>query len=420
VPIASYLAFVAREKRFLAFGFLLAFGSSFGQTYFIGIFGPSIQAEFDLSHTSWGTIYMTGTICSALLLPWTGRHLDLLDLRIYTVLACGLLIVACLVTAFTPSALVLVFAIFLLRQSGQGLMSHTAITSMARYYQRERGRAIAIATIGFASGEAVLPVLAVASIALLGWRTSYAGAAVLLGVVLLPAVLWLCKGHSERHQAHLELTRKPQHAAFGLGSWTVGEMLRDVRFYLLLPGVMAPGLILTAMFFHHLNLADAKGWSHAWITGSYVIYAVTTTVTSLFSGALVDRFGAARVVPIMLVPLTLALLVFWAFDSKWAAWPYLALAGINVGIAFTAVSAMWPEVYGVIHLGAIKSLTHALGVFASALGPVTMGALTDLGVPIADVCLIFAGYALFGTLLMKRALRPRRIFTGGGEQRDSP
>ena len=121
----------------------------------------------------------------------------------------------------------------------------------------------------------------------------------------------------------------------------------------------------------------------------------------------------------MLIPLALALLIFWAFDSRWAAWPYLALSGVNVGIAFTAVSAMWAEVYGVAHLGAIKSLAHALGVFASALGPVTMGALADLGMPIADVCLVFAGYALIGTLLMKRALRPRAIQTSGVDEKQS-
>lgn len=412
MPFAAYVAFVAREPRFLAFGFLMAFGSSFGQTYFIGIFGPSIQAEFALSHTSWGTIYMLGTLGSALLFPWTGRQLDVVDLRLYTVLACGLLVFACVFIALVPTALILVFAIFLLRQSGQGLMSHTAITSMARYYDRERGRAIAIATTGFAVGEALLPVVAVTAIALLGWRMAYSSAAVFLCAMLLPLVLWLCRGHGKRHRAYLAFASDQAEAEGDAGSWTVAEMLRDTRFHMLLPGVMAPGLILTAMFFHHLNVADAKGWSHAWITGSYVIYAATTVVTSLFSGALVDRFGAVRIVPLMLLPLVAALVLLWAFDSRWAVWPYLALSGVNVGIAFTSVSAMWAEVYGVAHLGAIKSLAHAAGVFASALGPLIMGALADLGMPIADVCLVFAGYALVGTVLIKRALRPRPVLTG--------
>ncbi len=419
MPFTAYIAFVSREPRFLAFGFLAAFGSSFGQTYFIGIFGPSIQAEFDLSHTAWGTVYMLGTLCSALLLPWTGRQIDVLDLRLYVVFACGLLTAACLFVSLIPGAVALVFAVFLLRQSGQGLMSHTAITSMARYYERERGRAIAVASVGFAAGEALLPVLAVTSIALIGWRMSYAGVALVAGLVLLPALLWLCKGHGQRHEAYvqrLHAASRMQHG--GLHSWTVREMLGDGRFYLLLPGVMAPGLILTAMFFHHLNLADAKGWSHAWITGSYIVYAAASIATSLLSGALVDRFGAARIVPLMLIPLVLALAIFWAFDSKWTVWPYLVLSGVNIGIAFTAVSAMWAEVYGVLHLGAIKSLTRAVGVFASALGPVIMGALADAGLPIVDVCLLFAAYALLGTVLMKFALRPRAVLTAASEHRE--
>lgn len=83
MPFSGYLEFLARQRRFVAFGFVMAFASSFGQTYFIGIFGPGIQAEFDLSHTLWGAIYMVGTIASALLLPWSGRRIDTLDLRTY-------------------------------------------------------------------------------------------------------------------------------------------------------------------------------------------------------------------------------------------------------------------------------------------------------------------------------------------------
>ena len=48
------------------------------------------------------------------------------------------------------------------------------------------------------------------------------------------------------------------------------------------------------MFFHHLNLADAKSWSHPWMTGSYVIYALAVVLTSLAVGPAIDRFGAAR------------------------------------------------------------------------------------------------------------------------------
>lgn len=405
MPFNAYVKFAAANRRLVGFGFLAAFSSSFGQTYYIGIFGPAIQSEFGLSHTAWGTIYMLGTLGSAIVLPWTGKQIDRLDLNRYTALVGGAAVLACAATSLAPNAVMLVVAIFLLRQTGQGLMSHVGITTMARYFDTGRGRAIAIATMGFAVGEAFLPFVAVLMIAALGWRWSYGATGLALALVLVPAALWLLKGHQERHRAHLaELAAPRASEKFQTRSWTRAEMLHDTRFYLLMPGIMAPAVILTAMFFHHLNLADAKAWSHAWITGSYVIYALAVVLTSLAVGPTIDRFGAVRLVPYMLVPLIVALVIVAQLGEAWIAWPYLFLIGVSTGIAHTAVSAMWAEIYGVAHLGAIRSLASAIGVLASALGPVSLGGLMDLGIAIETGCLVFAAYATIGTVLMGVAL----------------
>ena len=144
---------------------------------------------------------------------------------------------------------------------------------------------------------------------------------------------------------------------------------------------------MTALFFHHLNLADAKGWSHAWITGNYVLYAIATVCTALVVGPLVDRLGALKVLPALLAPIALALAVVALGDAAWVVVPYLALLGLSSGVTQTLLTAMWAELYGVMHLGAIKSLVAALRVFSSALGPVSAGALMDAGVSLEAVCL---------------------------------
>jgi MFS family permease len=403
---AGYLRLVSAQWRLLGFGFLAAFMSSFGQTYFIGVFGPAIQGEYGLSHTLWGALYMLGTLASAAVLPWTGRLIDRVDLRRYALAVCALLVAACSATATVTGPATLVVAIFLLRHSGQGLMSHVAVTTMARYFDAERGRAIAVSTLGFSVGEAFLPFLAVTAIAVIGWRWSYGAAATLSAIALAPVLLWLLAGHGERHRAHEQRLAAPMAAEMtGPPSWSRHQVLHDPRFYLLLPGLLAPSMILTAMFFHHLNLADAKGWSHEWITGSYVVYAVVTTLASLSSGPLIDRIGAVRLVPFMLVPLALAMVTVGLSDSPWSAWPYLMMAGASVGMAHTAASAMWAELYGVGHLGAIKSLAAALGVFSSALGPVILGSLMDLGLAIDSACVLFGGWCIAGSVLMGVALR---------------
>lgn len=350
---------------------------------------------------------MLGTLGSAMLLPWTGKKMDHVGLEKYTTLVCIFLIVSCAFMSAVQGAVGMIIALFMLRQSGQGLMSHVGVTTMARYFKSERGKAIAVACTGFAVGEALLPLLAVFAIAAIGWRWTYGGLACLLAAGLVPLSLWLLRGRPETTEESAQGAgdRQEAHGSAEPHSWTRRQVLRDSRFYFLLPGLMAPSLILTAMFFHHLNLADEKGWSHQWITSSYIIYAVITTVTSLLSGVLIDRLGAVRLMPVMLLPLIIAMGILWGFDSKWVVWPYMILAGINVGVVLTATSALWAELYGARYLGAIKSLVQATGVFATALGPVTMGVLVDWGMRFDQVCLIFAIYALIGAVLIVLACR---------------
>jgi len=405
MPLRAYLRFAATDWRFVAFGFTMSFASSFGQTHFVAVFGPSLQAELDLSHTAWGTIYMLGTLASAALLPWSGKLIDRFDLRHYATAVALALALACVLAASVTAVWMLPLAIFALRQTGQGLSSHASATSMARYFDDGRGRAIAIAALGYAAGEALFPFLAVLGIARFGWRFTYLGAGGVQLLVFLPLIAWLLRGHGVRHGDYLaRLARAGSDPAGAVLSWSRARVLRDVRFYLLLPGVVAPSMVLTAMFFHHLNVADAKGWSHAWITGSYSVYAVSSVAFSLTTGPLIDRLGAARLVPWMLLPMMAGLVVLAALDARWVVFPYMALIGLTAAVGYTAVNALWAELYGVGHLGAIRSLAFALSVFASALGPVSMGALMDLGIPVGAILLGYCGYAAAASALMRIAV----------------
>jgi MFS family permease len=407
---SNYINFAVENRRFVSFGFLVALSSSFGQTYFIGVFGPGLREEFGLTHSDWGLVYMVGTLASALVLPWSGRLIDRIDLRVFTVAAFIGMAAACFVTATAGQVAVLVFAVFLLRQFGQGLMPHTSVTTMVRYFDADRGKAISLGSVGFSVGQAVLPFVAVVAIAAVGWRPTYGAMGVILVVVVLPVALWLLKGHGARHQRHLDVLTAPAFDRAVGRQWTRAEVLRDPRFFLLLVGVVAPSVIGTALFFHHLHLADVKGWTHGWITGNYVVYAASSLATMLVAGRVVDRLGALRLVPLHLLPLVFGLVVVATFDAPPWASLYLLAMGVSAGLAFTPVAAMWAEMYGVRNIGAIRSVVSAAMVFASALGPLFMGALIDAGVAMEVICLIFAAYAVAATGLIWAALRgvPRR------------
>ena len=421
--LGAYGLLLKNHTRFVLFGLITAFASSFGQTYFIGIFGHAIQQDFAMSHTQWGGIYMAGTLLSALLLPITGKLIDQVTLQRYTFFVVLCLAFACWFITQVHSLAWLVVGVFLLRQSGQGLMSHVAYTSMGRYFDQQRGKATAMAAMGFAAGEAVLPLIAVMAIAAVGWRWSYAGVALIVLVLILPTSLWLLRGHHGRHQDYEQKLKQSEEVSLSqqafptqivenptsVKSWRRRDVLKDYRFYLILPGVSATSVVSTALFFHHLNLADEKGWSHTFMTGNYLLYSFIVTVMAVIAGQLIDRFSALALMPFTLLPIAAALLMINLVDSYWVIWPYMVLLGIGSGLSQTAQAALWPECYGVRYLGSIKSLFWTGVVFASALGPVWLGYLVDLGYSFQQSVLTMVVYLLLSTGLMIIGLRGFRL-----------
>tara|TARA_S200000501_G_scaffold147874_1_gene139518 strand:+ start:10967 stop:12235 length:1269 start_codon:yes stop_codon:yes gene_type:complete len=403
---SGYLKFIAENPHLLAFGFALTFASSLGQTFFIGSFGPSILKEFELSHTAWGSIYMTGTIMSALCLPFTGQLIDRFPLKIYTIIVVSGLCISGLFISFNSSFWLLIPIIFCLRHTGQGLTSHVAITTMARHFSKGRGKAVALASLGYAFGESFLPLIVVIAIGVFGWRTTYGITSILLGIGIIPLILWLLRKSLLGPQGTTNNNNVIEKISISTArSWTRREMLSDWRFYLVLPAVVAPSFIGTALFFHHLTLAEAKNWSAVWFTGSYWIYAVGSMTASLTFGPVIDRMTAIKSVPFFLMPKICALIIIWAFNDPIWAWPYLLLLGLNVGMTYTGLTALWAELYGPKHLGAIRSLIVAITVLASALGPPVMGFMIDTDISMGNICIIFAIYCVIATIFIFVGLR---------------
>lgn len=404
----NYFLFILRNRRFLGFGLLMMFSSSFGQTYFISLFSAEIRQAFDLTHGDIGLMYSVATFGSGMTLIWLGRKIDHVDLRVYSLATCAGMIVATLFISLIPAGFLLFLAFYLLRLTGQGLLSHIGVTSMARYFDRDRGKAISIAAMGLPIGEAFLPIVVVTLIAVIGWRSTWQVSTVFIVVVLIPATILLLRGHGARHQAWAEATEKAQAAADtgqGQRQWTLRETARDLRFWLVIPAALAPGFIMTGFFFHQVHLADAKGWSLPWLATTFIGYAVTVVATSLVMGPLVDRFRASQLLGYYLPPLGASMLLLMLFDHPAVAVPYMIGAGVTIGASHTLIMSMWAEVYGTVHLGAIRSLVQALMVAMSALSPYLFGVLIDGGITIEAIAAAMLVYVVVATVVLKLTFR---------------
>ena len=176
-------------------------------------------------------------------------------------------------------------------------------------------------------------------------------------------------------------------------------MLRDARFYFILPVFLAPSFIVTGFFFHMAHLAEAKGWSLAFFAGAYALYTLTSIACALLTGPLIDRIGAVRVLPWHLAPMCLGLLALAVSNRPAAAMIYLSLAGVSVGARVTVGGAVWAEIYGVENLGAIRSLATSFMVVSTALSPVLMGWMIDLRFSVETLALVCLAYGAASSLL---------------------
>ncbi len=406
----SFLPLIRSEWQLLLFGFSMLFCSSFGQTYFIGLFGGDIRADLGLSNGDFGGIYSAATLASAVLLLWSGSLIDRLDLRHYACLVSVGLAAGALLLAGSRGPVTLFIAFLVLRQLGQGLTGLAGATAMVRYLPNERGKANALAGMGFSFAEALLPSLAIAALAWLGWRQSWVFWGLLLAISGPALTLWLLRGHRDRHQRYLDSVSESG-ASSSAGQprqWNRAEVLRDPLFYLFMPTLLAQPMLFTGFIFHQVPLVEEKGWSIAAWAGLFVFYALVNTLCKLFAGLLVDRVGAVRLAPIVSLPLGLGLLVLALSDHFIAGWAFMGLMAISVGSYSTLSSPFYAEMYGTLHLGSIKSLTSAAMVFATAIAPVLMGWLIDRGVSMDAMALGSVVYVLIASALAFIALRQRQ------------
>ncbi len=368
----GYLTLWRAFPSLLSFGLLLTFFSSFGQTFLISLFVPDFIQDFGLSNAKFGSFYGLATLGSALFLTYLGRQIDHVPLYRYAAVVALGLAVALVVTATATHVAQLLVGLFGLRLAGQGLMSHTAHTTMARYFDRDRGKALSLTAMGHSLGEGLLPMLMAVLLTQVAWRTALLGAAVLVLAVVQPYVWGIIR------QYQFPPLPTPT-SADTAREWTPRQVVRDRRFWLILPQSFVQPFLITALIFFQLPLADSRGWTPEWMAISFSAFAAVSLLGTLLAGPLIDRFRAVRLFPYFVLPFGAGVGVLLASSHPWAAPVYLALAGLANGLGGAIRSAVQAELYGVRSLGAVRSIFTMLMVVSTAVGPTLYGSLLDVG-----------------------------------------
>ena len=388
--------FNSLKFKVILFGFIFTFFSSFGQSYFLGLFNSSIREALSITHGQFGSIYASATLCSSLLLIWVGKKIDDVNIFKFAFFVIILLSFACFFFSKISSVFLLFIAIFLMRFSGQGMMSHTASTTISRYFTKTRGRALSISWFGLSSAEFIMPVLMVYLLTIIDWQNLWVIFSLTVLIVLPIASFFLIKNLNLDSREASDEGKKD----VNIKQWKRREVIKDYRFYIISSNMLAMPWIFTGFAVFQSFVQSSKGWGPYVIAQSFMSYSVLSVLTLFLSGYLIDKFTSRKLLIYMNIPLLLSVIVLFFFDAPFTAFIFLGLVGISNGFANILGSSTWAELYGVKYLGSIKALTTALMVFATAFGTALFGFLIDIGFTVEGIAVVSGTYIFISLILL--------------------
>ena len=401
--------FKSLSLKVIIFGFIFTFFSSFGQSFFLGLFNSSIRDTLSITQGQFGSIYATATLISSFLLIWVGKKIDDINIFKFAFFVTLLLSFSCFFFSKISSITFLFVAIFLMRFSGQGMMSHTATTTISRYFTKSRGKALSTGWFGLSTAEFILPVLIVYLLTITSWQNIWISVSILVLIFLPITSFILIKNLNFDSREEVKDTEYKEKDIF---QWKRIEVLKDYRFYIICLNMLAMPWIATGVFVYQSFITESKDWGTFVIAQSFMVYSILSVVTLLISGFLIDKFTSRKLLIFMNIPLLLSTLVLIFFDSSMTSFIFLGLIGISNGLANVLGSSTWAEIYGVKHIGSIKALSTALMVFSTAFGTALFGLLIDQGYSIEQIAFVSFVYIFISIILLffvRNKLNPKYI-----------
>ncbi len=394
------------NPRYLGFGFLHWFFSSVGQTFFISLFVAQMTVQLGWADNTFAAIYSSVTLLAAFVLPVIGKQIDTIKVRYVSTAAALFIVVGTLVLAFSQVLTLVVVGLFIVRLGGQGVLPLIGSTTIGRFFEARRGRALSLSIIGISVAEVILPPLATFAILRYGYSSVWAMAGGVVLLVFLPAIWLLVRRYDDFQRADTvakaQLKNNPTGA--DVTSWTRSQVLRDRRFQLVLPIVLFIPFVFTGLVFNQSVIAEQRGYTAETMAYGLSTYGLVRVVFLLFGGDLIDRLGPGRLLRFVLLPAVAGLLVLLFVEASWSVPVFFGLMAVSGGMDSVNTPALWADRYGPRFLGSIKSTVRLFVVVSSAAAPILFS--YGLGLGVETWLAVLVGY---GVLCLVLALVERRV-----------
>jgi len=370
---------------------LAAFLSGPAQTYGVSPFVEPMLAELGWSRSLFSTAYSVGTLASAGALLLVGRQIDRWGSRLILSLATIGFGAALLLLSVVGGAAGLLIGFALLRTCGSGVLGLGTRTLIPFWFVRHRGRAFSLLGLAGSLSLAAVPPVNQLLIEAFGWRGAWRIDALVIWLVLLPAVAFVIRNRPEEIGQLPDGVRRE--APVGDGGTELGSApgpdaddglslraaSRTPAFWGLIGASAVPSLVVTGLAFNQVAILTDRGLPATLAATTFAVESAIGVPTALLAGWLADRFPVRYVLAAGQVCLAVAMVwLLVSSGSPGLALLYSAWRGASSGLWMVAADVAWPAYFGRRHLGGIRSVGFSVAVVGAAVGPIPFGLAYDL------------------------------------------
>lgn len=343
------------------------------------LFVDPIMGDTGQSQTSISGLYAVGTGISAIVAIVASRMVDRFGPRMMLGLSAFAFGLACIGLGSATGAIGLLFGFAALRALGQSSMPISATLLTAQWFVRYRGRAMALLAMGYSLSNALFPPFAQLLIDSFGWRNAYRALGITIWLLVIPLAVFLVRDTPEQigllPDGHPPDPDQPSNVPSEPVIKRSKPVWRTLSFWLLASPLAAGPFVSTALIFHQASIFAERGLSATVAANSFVAFAITSALTTVFIGFLVERVEPRFILFASMVLLTVSTILLTLVNSPLSAIVYIMLLGCVSGCISTSSNVMWAYYYGRVGLGEVQGLSMTTIVSAAAIGPLPLAAL---------------------------------------------
>jgi MFS family permease len=302
-----------------------------------------------------------------------------------------------------------------------GIQVGTSV-SIANWFIRKRGRALAIKGMGLRIGQATFPLIIFAIMAASSWRHAYLWLAGLTFIcIVVPSALYIRRRPEDMglHPDGMAPDAVPSEGTSNSSrpsrgrqegyeeSWTIAEARKTRTLWLLVLFFFLAPFALGSINLHMVaNFQDA-GISPGLAVSILSIYAATSSLTVLPWGFLVERVHVRYAAMLMCIFQGMACVLIIVAKTYPMAVAFGLVFGIGQAGWVVMQNLIFSDYFGRRHAGAIRGFTSPFRILGP-FGPVFTGHVRDLTGSYTFAFQILTGFFVLMFVLLLLAVPPKK------------